>query len=143
MIVTLEEGDDQTVTFGNFCLVGSGGVTLDFWSNRNGQALFTSDDRTFLINQNLRNANGTNFDPASYAAFRTWILSTTATNMAYMLSAQYEAMQLNVRHGFVLANSYYIPAGMTVQQLLDAANTTLGRTVSRSRPARPGRTRSR
>jgi hypothetical protein len=49
----------------------------------------------------LRNASGTDFDPANYAAFRNWLLSANATNMAYMLSAQLSAMALNVEAGFV------------------------------------------
>ena len=47
-----------------------------------------------LAGLNLRNANGTDFNPTTYAAFRTWILAATATNMAYMLSAQLSAMDL-------------------------------------------------
>lgn len=36
-----------------------------------------------------------------YTAFRNWLLGATATNMAYMLSAQLAAMELNVEAGFV------------------------------------------
>jgi len=54
-----------------------------------------------LSSLNLRDASGNNFDPANYASFRNWILSPTATNMAYMLSAQLATMELNVGAGFV------------------------------------------
>jgi hypothetical protein len=84
---------DQTkLCFGNFCLGPGGGKTLGFWSNKNGQALFGADDLAEMVALNLRNADGSHFNPASYASFRTWILSATATNMANMLSAQLAAM---------------------------------------------------
>ena len=54
-----------------------------------------------MVALNLRNANGSHFNPTTYAQFKTWILNATATNMAYMLSAQLAAMKLNVLNGFV------------------------------------------
>jgi hypothetical protein len=45
---------------------------------------------------NLRNKNGSAFDPANYAALRTWLLNGEATNMAYMLSVQLAATKLSV-----------------------------------------------
>lgn len=45
---------------------------------------------------NLRNANGTDFNPATYASYNSWVLGASATNMAYMLSAQLSAMYNNV-----------------------------------------------
>ena len=45
--------------------------------------------------------------------------------MAYMLSVQMAAMQLNVHNGFVNGDGYYVPAGMSVNQLLVAANNSL------------------
>lgn len=133
--------------FGNVCLGAGGGLTLGFWSNKNGQALVGTDDLTMLANLNLRNANGTNFpsdDPnviPTYSAFRTWLLNATATNMAYMLSAQLSAMELNVFNGKVGgASNVYAgnpPANCTVSglsatgfisiaDLMSAANTSLG-----------------
>jgi hypothetical protein len=41
-----------------------------------------------LSGSNLRNGSGANSDPSTYAQFRSWLLNATATNMAYMLSAQ-------------------------------------------------------
>ena len=75
---------------------------------------------------NLRNANGTAFDPTNYAGFRTWLLNGTATNMAYMLSVQLTAMRLNVEAGFVSGSAYYVPYGGTVTELIDEANALLG-----------------
>lgn len=129
---------DQTarVEFGNFCLAGSGGLTLGFWSNKNGEALMNdapyanSPELLMLRNLNLRNAAGAHFDPTTYASFKSWLLSATATNMAYMLSAQLAAMKLNVEaqkidgDAFVMLPPYY--SGGTVSQLMAAANTSLG-----------------
>src|SRR6266567_2731075 len=84
----------SSVTFGNVCLGAGGGLTLGFWSNKNGQALVSTADLSYLGSLNLVNGAGTAFDPASYSTFRSWILSATAVNMAYMLSAQLAAMEL-------------------------------------------------
>lgn len=119
---------DQTtyVAFGNYCTVPSNGRTLGFWSNRNGAALFGAGDLALMVSLNLRNADGSHFNPASYTAFRTWLLSANATNMAYMLSAQLAAMELNVLNNFVNGNGFYVPAGKTVNQIMTEANTSLG-----------------
>jgi hypothetical protein len=133
--VILNAGDDTTVTFGNLCVGAGGGLTLGFWSNRNGQALFGSDDLALMVSLNLRNASGANFDPANYAGFRTWILNATATNMAYMLSAQLAAMELNVLNGKVNGTALIYAPGATsanslgfatVNAVMAEANTELG-----------------
>jgi hypothetical protein len=111
---------------------GGGGHTLGFWSNKNGQAVMANAGMTselaMLSTLNLVGADGSNFDPASYTGFRTWLLSATATNMSNMLSAQLAAMELNVGAGFVNGNaSVYVGSEtMTIQELMDAANAALG-----------------
>jgi hypothetical protein len=131
----LNEGEDHSVEFGNLCIGAGGGLTLGFWSNKNGHALFGSDDLALMVSLNLRNANGSNFDPANYAQFRTWLLGATATNMANMLSAQLAAMDLNVNNSKVNgASLIYAPGSSsanslgfaTVSALLAEANTSLG-----------------
>lgn len=122
--------------FGNVCIGAGGGLTLGYWSNKNGQAAMTKLPWiTVLSGLNLRKADGTDFDPAGYTAFRTWILSATATNMAYMLSAQLAAMELNVLNGSVNGNALvYAPgtssanaAGFaTVSAIMAEANDSLG-----------------
>jgi hypothetical protein len=124
--VTLQDKDAVTIYFGNYCLHPSGGLTLGFWSNKNGQKLVGADDLALLVSLNLRKANGDNFDPNSYSQFRTWILAADATNMAYMLSAQLAAMELNVFNGVVDGNAFYIPYGGTINELMIEANTALG-----------------
>jgi hypothetical protein len=123
--------DKQTtkVEFGNVCLGAGGGLTLGFWSNKNGQALFGPDDLALMVSLNLRNGSGAAFNPASYSEFRTWILSATATNMAYMLSAQLAAMRLNVLNGKVSGTALvYSPTlgFISINKLMDDANTELG-----------------
>lgn len=123
--LTVDPGQTTSVLFGNYCTVASNGRTLGFWSNKNGQALVDSGDLAELVALNLRNANGSPFDPASKTALRTWLLSGTATNMAYMLSVQMAAMKLNVLNGFVDGDGYYILAGKTVNEIIALANTSL------------------
>lgn len=132
---TLVDGQLQTVEFGNLCLGAGGGLTLGFWSNKNGQALVGADDLALLVGLNLRNANGSAFDPANYAALRAWLLNASATNMANMLSAQLAAMQLNVYNGKVSGAALIYAPGTasanslgfaTVNAVLVEANAELG-----------------
>lgn len=134
--VSLADQDNVSgINFGNVCVGPGGGLTLGFWSNKNGKALFGSDDLALMVSLNLRNAKGANFDPTSYTQFRTWLLGAKATNMAYMLSAQMAAMQLNVLNGKVAGSSLVYAPGTSganasgfssVSDLMGAANTELG-----------------
>jgi hypothetical protein len=99
------------LNFGNVCIGAGGGHTLGFWSNKNGQKLFGAGDLAAMVTLNLRNANGSHFNPTGYAQFQPWLLSATATNMAYMLSAQLAAMKLNVLNGFVNGNALIYAPG--------------------------------
>lgn len=143
--LVLPPGGTVTVMFGNVCVGAGGGRTLGFWSNKNGQATMNdggtmAPELAQLSFYNLRNATGGNFDPGNYAAFRTWLLNATATNMAYMLSAQTAAMVLNVESGAVAgAGLVYAPqllpfatpglnalGFISITDLLAAANLELG-----------------
>src|SRR5215212_4228666 len=136
------------IAFGNVCLGGGGGLTIGLWSNKNGQALFNAtsgnvsvcsstpaSDLAWMVTLNLRDGAGNHFDPASYAAFRSWLLSATATNMAYMLSAQLAAMELNVLNGKVNGSALIYAPGATsanalgfatVNAVMAEANASLG-----------------
>lgn len=154
----------EKVQFGNVCLGSGGGLTLGFWSNKNGQNLITAADLCLLDSLNLVSANGTGFDPVAGCPspsttavssgktnLRSWLLNATATNMAYMLSAQLTAMELNVQHGFVLGSQIvYAPgtglsspggvAGFaSISDLMTAANNSLG-TSPNTTTAGPART---
>jgi hypothetical protein len=113
MTYSIEVADDQTVSglyFGNVCIGAGGGKTIGFWSNKNGQSLIDSGDLTALRALHLRNASGSDFDPTTNNGYRTWLLGATATNMAYMLSAQLSGSVLNVRNNLAKASSYiYAP----------------------------------
>lgn len=150
-----------TFQFGNVCLGSGGGLTLGFWSNKNGQALITGTDLCQLNVLSLVSGTGAPFDPvlgcsapsntqiaSGKTALRNWILSATATNMAYMLSAQYAATELNVLHGFVDPNAFVYAPGVpsansfgftTIAALLVDANTILG-TNPNTTAAGPART---
>jgi hypothetical protein len=126
---------DISTAIGNVRLTGGGGLTLGFWSNKNGQALVGSTDLAMLVALNLRNGNGSDFNPGNYSSFRSWILSATATNMAYMLSAQLAAMELNVFNGFVNGGALIYAPGATsansagfatVDDVMTEANNSLG-----------------
>ena len=43
-----------------------------------------------------------------------------------LASVQLAAMKLNVYNGIVNGSRYYVPASMTINQLMTAANTSLG-----------------
>jgi len=112
-------GGTATISFGNVCLGPGGGLTLGFWSNKNGQALITSTDLQHLRDDFcLRNADGSEFNPTTNAQVRSFLLGATATNMANMLSAQLTAMYLNVAHGFVNGNAFVLggsnPSGCSI-----------------------------
>jgi hypothetical protein len=106
--------------------------TIGFWGNKNGAKLIGEDDLAMLRALCLRNADGTNFDPTTFAQLDTWLQNANATNMAYMLSAQLAAMELNVFNGKVDADAVVYAPGAnftndnaTIQQLMDAADLEL------------------
>jgi hypothetical protein len=149
--------------FGNACLGGScGAKTLGWWKNA-GNSSITGADLCALSALNLRDAKGNHvvfISPADCAAgptgaqttagrksFTTWLGNATATNMAYMLSAQLATMTLNKRHatGSCSLNSVSIYVGtppttvpaclsglvtakgfITLSSLLSDANNELG-----------------
>ena len=151
--VTLQAGDHTTVEFGNICLGEGKALTLGFWSNKNGQSLETQPGFTLLNTLNLVNQNGSPRDFLGALApnktdLSTWLLGATASNMAYMLSAQLAAMGFNVFYhsvkfnvgvdpnSFVYAPALLNPtfpptAGLTalgfikVSDVMTAANNTL------------------
>jgi hypothetical protein len=133
VMVDLDLKETETVTFGNLLLGNGGGLTLGFWSNRNGAKLFGADDLAAMVALNLRNEDGSDFDPASYNEFRSWLLSANATNMANMLSAQLAAMKLNVLNGKVDEDSFiyvgpnsYTDNIIKISDLIAWADASLG-----------------
>jgi hypothetical protein len=133
---TVVANGTATLYFGNVCVgQARGGLTLGFWSNKNGQALIGSDDLTQLRDLNLRGPSGADFDPTNYAAFRTWLLNGNAVDMAYMLSVQLAAMKMNVYNGKVVGTALIYAPGTTsanslgfatVNDVIAEANASLG-----------------
>ena len=125
--------------FGNACQLTPGGLTIGFWSNKNGQALETADDFAALTALHLRDANGGDRDftaalDQNKADYNVWLLDANANNMAYMLSAQLSATTLNVRHGITNPN-VLVDGTRTVSDLLAYADSLLaanGNTVADS-----------
>lgn len=156
VVLTLADNDDETVEFGNLCTGAGGGLTLGFWSNQNGQKIMEekannnnnfANSIAFLNALNLRNANGTDFAISQpglngYKQYNSWLLKADATNMAYMLSAQLSAMELNFKYGKVNGNAIIYAPGTnsandanngpllqgfaTVNDVMNEANTELG-----------------
>lgn len=110
---TVGEYEVQPVIYGNVCLGGGGANTSAFWSTKAGQSMTTGDDLASLSSLYLRNARGADFNPATVKALSTWQLNASTTNMAYMLSAQLTAMQLNVRHAFVNGDALVHAPGLS------------------------------
>jgi hypothetical protein len=138
--VTVQDGLTAEVEFGNLCTGGGGGLTLGFWSNKNGQALIDAGDLTMLRGLNLivpikASPFWQAFDPTSAGQVKTWLLNGTATNMAYMLSVQLATMELNVANSFVSGSSLIYAPGATsanalgfatVADVMGEANASLG-----------------
>ncbi len=121
----LASADVPGLDFFNYC--NTNALTLGFWSNKNGQAILNANDSKWrnLLNDEsatsstyitpthpfLRDAAAVFYKvpsgafSTSYTNFRTWLLNATATNMAYMLSAQLATMELNVNYGGTPANT--------------------------------------
>lgn len=121
------------VTFGNYCTITtSGGRTPGFWSNRNGEAKMldeadgAAEELAGLRALNLVDADGVAFDPTTHAQLSAWLRGRSATNMAYQLSAHLAAMWLNVEGRYLSGTAYYEPFDGTINQLMTAANDSLG-----------------
>lgn len=119
------------------CLGPSGGVpyTPGFWRNKHGEVLIGGDDLGILRFLNLVDANGNAFDPTTFAQFAAWLKAGYAVNMAYMLSVQLAAAELNVFNGAVPTSAVIYAPGTssadsnglaTLGQIIVEANLALG-----------------
>jgi hypothetical protein len=105
------------------CTQLTGALTLGYYSNKNGQATITNDDVTFLSGQVLVNYAGTDQTFANANDIKKWLLSATAKNMSYMLSAQLATLELNIRHGLVDPGAILcdVPGNPTIGDVVAAA----------------------
>lgn len=141
----LAAGENKTgINIGNACFVSTGGKGKGYWTNKNGEATLNDNSGSatemamLSNNYNLRNANGTDFDPTSYSSYKTWNTNANAVNMSYMLSAQLSALVLSVEAGFIdgtkqivitdpaLASITSSLGLITINDLITAANAALG-----------------
>jgi hypothetical protein len=156
--------DNYQVTPGTLFVVtvgadtdASGGQNVAFWDNKGNQTYVASLPSVWasLDGLNLVNQDGTAFDPTSVnvdsttaLSLDTWLQKANAKNVAYWVSAQLAAADLNMLSGKVLAgdivsaanllpyrNSYNLASGnygltsggfIEVQDLIKAANDALG-----------------
>ena len=134
-------GEVHTTEFGNVCLGAGGGLTLGYWSNKNGGKVITGPPSLLagVLALNLRNANGTLLGSVNLANFQKFLLNANASNMANMLSAQLAAMYLNRASGGVSGSALvYAPCligsaanenalgFISINDLIAAANASLG-----------------
>ncbi|NHV99287.1 MAG: hypothetical protein HA496_06480 [Thaumarchaeota archaeon] len=140
-VIIVELGQTYTdKDFGNVCLMqGTGGRTLGFWSNKNGQSLITSSDVTELNALNLYNPTGWTYPPFSgdlateKTQIKNYLLNATGKDMRWMLSAQLLATKLNVLHSFLsgstivyVGSSTYVPSGfISIDEIMAKANSAL------------------
>lgn len=165
-VIMLASGGSDTRTFGNYCVSPSGGLTLGFWSNKNGNKVLTGVTAgngpnllpavTNLLNSptgggaRFVNSNGSiHTFTGTYADLKNWLLGATATNMAYMLSAQTATLLLDTHYGSSIGspaavdgNAFDLCSTMTVTGLISAACDSLtgpGNQLTLSgNPSRPG-----
>jgi hypothetical protein len=100
-------GSTSGLNFGNVCTVQNvGGLTLGWWTNKNGQAVLGGNDpawRSVVDGYYLVDGSGARFTVSmtasfatAYSALKKWLSNATATNASYMLSAQYITTALDI-----------------------------------------------
>jgi hypothetical protein len=123
--VTVGTEDISGLNFGNVCVGGGGGLTLGYWSNKNGGKVITGPPSLLagVLALPLRKGNGLRLGSVTLANFQKFLLEATATNMANMLSAQLAAMHLNVASNGVSGTAVIYAPG--TNSGLDANNGAL------------------
>jgi hypothetical protein len=91
-------GNMYVVTIGHDA--GSGAKQVSFWDNKGNAKAITMNDLAALDALNLRNDNGSNFDPSTASQLQTWLRSD-ADRILTVLSVQLAVMDLNVQSGYV------------------------------------------
>jgi hypothetical protein len=112
----IELAISSNMEVGNVCL-GPGGLKgMGFWMSKNGRDVMMDGgsmepELQSLRNFNLRNEDGSDFDPVTYDQFVNWLKKANAGNMAYMLSAQLAVLYLNYEAGYLKSDSYLYTPG--------------------------------
>ncbi len=102
-VTVCECGDVQVQAFGSAsAMLPCRGHTIGYWGNCHGLWLVHCFNLLpTLPTLGIVNHCGQRVAFSSLTGFRNWLRNATATNMAYMLSAQLVAMHCNVAVGFV------------------------------------------
>jgi len=164
-MIMLASGGSETRKFGNYCTSPSGGLTLGFWSNKNGNKVLTGVTAgngttllpavTNLLNNpcigggKFVNADGSVHAFGSYADLKNWLLGAKATNMAYMLSVQEATLLLDTHYGATIGspptvdgNAFDLCSHATVNGLIgeacDALTGSGNQLTLAGNPSRPG-----
>jgi hypothetical protein len=133
----------MTITVGTgtpSCLGAGGGHSVGFWTSKDGQTKVNDDggagaELALLAGLNLKNADGSDFSPASYNELKSWLQKANSPNMAYKLSSALAVMALNVEAGFVDGSSPVYAPGVpganasgfiSITDLMNTANSALG-----------------
>ena len=126
VVFPLAVGETRNVEFGNLCLGAGGGLTLGFWSNKNGGKVITGPPSLLagVLALCLRNGNGSPLGVVNLANFQKFLTSANATNMSNMLSAQLAAMHLNVASGGVSGNAIIYAPGTNSANALGFATVS-------------------
>jgi hypothetical protein len=136
--LNLVAGETTEVIFGNYCECKAGGKPKSWWITVSGQTK-VNDGATMnpvfnaLNMLNLRSSTGSawNLNTAlaqttNWNIFTAWVNNASTTNMAYALSRSAAILRLNIDAGYVVGANLHHGSGMTISELLAAANTALG-----------------
>jgi len=136
------------LSFGNVCLGSGGGHNKLYWISGEGEAVLNDDNTmapelSMLSALNLRNKDGSDFDPADYKQLKKWLKNVNTGNRVYGLSVQLALLQLNVEAGFVNGNAIVYAAGcgsmgyvngfIMINELISKANLALAADASAQR----------
>ena len=105
-----------------------GARSIGYWSNNHSSEFITDADLSALRTLNLRNTNGSNFDPSTPSHYQSWLTSADASNMAYQLSEHLSALKLNVAHGLT-APAADVDNGHNLSTMMDYANCLLSNPI--------------
>jgi hypothetical protein len=115
-LVAVSSGPATSYDFGTVSVGPGGSQGIGFWTTKNGlRALQTrgvDTELAMLRRLNLRNSDGTAFDPSSYDQLKAWLQGARSANLAYMLSAQVASAALSVDTGLADDSALVQAAGL-------------------------------
>ena len=105
-----------------------GARSIGYWSNKHSSELIADADLSALRTLNLRNTNGSNFDPTTASEYQSWLTSANASNIAYQLSEHLSALKLNIAHGLTPLTAD-VDSGRNLATMMDHANCLLSNPI--------------